>query len=200
MSFKGKTNKGRYSQNKTQDHKNCISLKLQLRRKLLPNDCEYTLIEPFAGGEELFNLFYEKLRLKKRVALDIEPLKPHILKADANTYPNGKRLDFDIYDLDHHKLEVLQTFSQWAPSIDKNCTVFMTFGIMSFVRKTYVKKSTVIFNGTDEKIQLNYKDSYNMPEQYIKDVADANGFNVVNLIKIRYKHIVSYYGFKLEKK
>jgi hypothetical protein len=42
--------------------------------------------------------------------------------------------------------------------------------------------------------------SYFLPENYINECANDNGFKIKNLIKIRYKNIVSYYGFELIKK
>jgi hypothetical protein len=201
MSFKGVTNKGRYQKDKmTRDHANCLGLKIQLRNKFLSKIKQpFSLIEPFYGYGEMSERIYNNYKLSKHEKLDIEPIDKSIKKADANVYPIGKKLNYNVIDLDHHKLEVLQTFSHWCKSMQGDCTFFITFGIMSFARKTFVKEQTVKYKGGEKKMQLNYQLSYTMPEQYIKDCAKDNGFKVCNLIKIRYKNIVSYYAFELKK-
>ena len=71
---------------------------------------------------------------------------------------------------------------------------------MAFVRKSFVKKRTVYFNSTNERIQIDYKMSYKLPEKYIRDCCEFYGFHIEKLLKIRYGNIVSYYAIKIKKK
>jgi len=201
MSFKGKTNAGRYEKaNLTQDHINCLNLKRKLRKTFLDQiKRPFSIVEPFAGKEEMFLGLYNRYELSERLALDIAPEKPHIQQADANEYPIGKKIAYDVVDLDHHKLEVLQTFKAWCENLTGDAVVFLTFGIMSFVRKTFVKEKTVHHAGGDQLTQLEYSMCSVLPERYVLDCAEANGYKVEGLVKLRYKHIVNYYGFKLIK-